>query len=373
MIDSTADGVNDGVRRKASGVTKRSEGTETNGKAWWRTALSWLVRGLGLALFVGAVVAVGPDKIWLGLRHADPWPLVPAFVLGVIPFVFGKSRRWAGLVDGLGLPRLRPGEAFRLYAIGLWAGQVTPGQAGDFIKAWYLRGRGAALPAALLSCFLDRLFDLTALLLLSGCALVAVAGGGGRSMVLIAVVLVATCVALAAVVTERWRPPVFAFLARVTPRALRERLAGIPSLHALAELRLDARHLLPALGWTAGTWLLSTFRVWLCFIALDVRLPVADFFLVTMLAGTAGIISVAGLGTRDVVMVAYLSRFGYDGGTAIALSFLMLALNLTNIVPGFLLWLREPVPLRGGAAEEPGLPARADAAVPAAISLAREP
>ena len=51
----------------------------------------------------------------------------------------------------------------------------------------------------------------------------------------------------------------------------------------------------------------------------------------------------------------------------------MLALNLTNIVPGFLLWLREPVPLRGGAAEEPGLPARPDAAAPAAISLAREP
>jgi glycosyltransferase 2 family protein len=293
---------------------------------WWRVALRWLVRGLGVALFVGAVVAVGPAKIWDGLRKADPWPLIPAFVLAVVPFIFGKSQRWAGLVHGLGMPRLGVLEAFRLYSIGLWAGQVTPGQAGDFVKAWYLRNRGAALPAALLSCFLDRLFDLVALLVLTGLALVAVANDG-RNVGLIAAV-------------------------RVTPRPIRERLDAIPALHSLATLRLDARHLIPALGWTAATWGLSMVRVYLTFIALDVHLPVADFFLVTMLAGSAGIISVGGLGTRDLVLIAYLTRFGYDGGTALALSFLMLALNLSNIVPGFLLWLREPVPLRQAADPE---------------------
>jgi uncharacterized protein (TIRG00374 family) len=334
-----------------------------NGKGakgqWWRVALRWLVRGLGVALFVGAVVAVGPANIWQGLRKANIWLLIPAFVLAVLPFVFGKSQRWGGLVIGLGLPNLGPVETFRLYAIGLWAGQVTPGQAGDFVKAWYLRNRGAALPAALLSCFLDRLFDLAALLVLTGFAVAAVAGGG-QSMVLIVVVLVATCALLAAAVTDRWRQPVLGLLARITPRFIRERLDAIPALHSLATLRLDARYMLPAVGWTVATWGLSMVRVWLTFLALDVRLPVADFFLVTMLAGSAGIISIGGVGTRDVVLVAYLARFGYDGGTALALSFLMLGLNLSNIVPGFILWLREPVPLRQtetierDAAERPG-------------------
>jgi uncharacterized protein (TIRG00374 family) len=312
---------------------------------WWRVVLRWLVRGLGVALFVGAVVAVGPANIWHGLRKANLWPLIPAFVLAVVPFVFGKSQRWAGLVSGLGISRLGYGEAFRLYAIGLWAGQVTPGQAGDFVKAWYLRNRGAALPAALLSCFLDRLFDLAALLVLTGLALAAVANDG-RNIGLIVVVLLATCVMLTAVATDRWRQPLIGLLARVTPRPVRERIAAIPALHSLAELRLDARYMLPAIGWTVATWGLSMVRVWLTFRALDVRLPVADFFLVTMLAGSAGIISVGGVGTRDIVLLKYLAPFGYDGGTALALSFLMLALNLSNIVPGFLLWLREPVPLR---------------------------
>jgi uncharacterized protein (TIRG00374 family) len=333
--------------------------TQSKPTVWWRVVLRWLVRGLGLFLFVGAVVAVGPANVWRGLRQADPWPLIPAFVIAVLPFVFGKSQRWGGLVGGLGLPHLGPWETFRLYAIGLWAGQVTPGQAGDFVKAWYLRSRGAALTPALLSCFLDRLFDLAALLVFTGVALVAVAGEGGQSVILIAAVLVATCVALAAVVTESWRRPLLDLLARVTPRSIRERLDAVPALHSLATLRLDARHLIPAVAWTAGTWLLSMVRVWLTFLALDVRLPVADFFLVTMLAGTAGILSVGGIGTRDVVLVAYLARFGYDGGTALALSFLMLALNLSNIVPGFLLWLREPVPLRRDTSQEQELPERA--------------
>lgn len=318
---------------------------------WWRVVLRWLVRGLGVALFVGAVVAVGPANIWHGLQKANPWPLLPAFVIAVVPFVFGKSQRWAGLVSGLGISRLGFAEAFRLYAIGLWAGQVTPGQAGDFVKAWYLRNRGAALPAALLSCFLDRLFDLAALLVLTGLALAAVANDG-RNIGLIAAVLIATCVMLAAAATDRWRAPVLGLLARITPRPLRERIEAVPALRALATLRLDARHMLPALGWTVATWGLSMLRVWLTFLALDVRLPVADFFLVTMLAGSAGIISVGGVGTRDIVLLKYLAPFGYDGGTALALSFLMLALNLSNIVPGFLLWLREPVPLRQAAEPE---------------------
>jgi uncharacterized protein (TIRG00374 family) len=321
-------------------------------------ALRWLVRGLGVALFVGVVVVVGPAKIWEGLSGANAWPLIPAFVLAVVPFIFGKSQRWAGLVHGLRMPRLGPVEAFRLYSIGLWAGQVTPGQAGDFVKAWYLRNRGAALPAALLSCFLDRLFDLAALLLLTGFALVAVANDG-RNIGLIAAVLIVTCAMLAAVATDRWRQPLLALLARITPRPVRERIEAIPTLRSLATLRLDARHLLPAVGWTAATWALSMVRVWFTFIALDVRLPVADFFLVTMLAGSAGIISVGGLGTRDVVLLAYLAKFHfadgsrmYTDGTALALSFLMLLLNLSNIVPGFLLWLREPVPLRQDATDE---------------------
>lgn len=321
----------------------------------------WGPRILGLSLFTFVLWKVGVGQVWAALREADPWPLLPAF-LATIPFIAVKAWRWAGLAMGLGTPRIGPGEALRLYAIGIWWGQATPGQAGDFVKAWYLRRQGAALAPALTSCILDRLFDFVALFALGGLALFAYAGGG-QSVILVVVLFALVCLMIAAAVTERWRTPLLAFLARLTPRPIRQRLAGIELLRSLTELQLDGHQLLPALAWTAASWIVSIGRVWLCFIALGVHLPLVDFMIVVLLQTLAGLISVGGVGTRDAVLVAFLVPYGYDGGQAVAISFLILGLNFANIIPGFLLWLRDPVPraepdaLEG--AGRPGIVARA--------------
>lgn len=305
-------------------------------------AKRWGPRILGILLFAFVLYKVGLGQVWATLRRADPWPLIPS-VLATIPFIAVKSWRWAGLAAGLGTPVIGRWEAFRLYAIGLWWGQATPGQAGDFVKAWYLKRRGAELASALTSCILDRLFDFVALFALSGIALFIYAGGGGSTFLVVAALLL-VCAAIGAVVTERWRTPLLNFLARLTPRPIRERLAKIELLRSLAELQLDARQLLPALGWTTASWIVSVGRVWLCFIAVDVHLPFADFMILTMLQTLAALISVGGIGTRDAVLVLFLSRYGYDSSQAVAISFLILGLNLANILPGFLLWFRDPVP-----------------------------
>ncbi|MGN6362060.1 MAG: lysylphosphatidylglycerol synthase transmembrane domain-containing protein [Thermomicrobiales bacterium] len=304
----------------------------------------WGPRVLGVALFALVLVSVGPGRVWASLRTANLWLLTPALLL-VVPFIATKAWRWAGLAADLALPDLSRWDAFRFYAIGLFAGQATPGQAGDFLKAWYLRSRGAALAPALLSCLLDRLFDIAMLLGLGALALFAYAGGG-QSIVLVVLALLAVVVVIALVLTERWRKPVFAALARITPAVIRNRLAANDSLRALAEARLSARQLAPALGWTAVSWMLSLGRVWLCFVALGVHLPLTDFLVATILQGLAALVSIAGLGTRDVVLLTFLARYGYNGGTAVALSFLILIVNMSNVVPGFLVWFRAPVPLR---------------------------
>ena len=60
--------------------------------------------------------------------------------------------------------------------------------------------------------------------------------------------------------------------------------------------------------------------------------------------GVEALISIGGIGTRDAVLLLFLRRYGYDDGQAIAISFLILGLNIANIFPGFLLWFRDPVP-----------------------------
>lgn len=332
----------------------------TRGAALRSFAKSWGPRILGILLFVFVLRTVGVGRIWTALRGADPWPLIPSF-LATVPFIAVKGWRWAGLAAGLGTPVLSRLESFRLYSIGLWWGQATPGQAGDFVKAWYLRRRGAELAPALTSCILDRLFDFVALFGLGALALIAYAGGGG-STILVIVALAVVCAAIAAVVTERWRTPLLNTLARVTPRPIRERLTKIALLQSLAELQLDARHLLPAFGWTIASWVVSVGRVWLCFIAVGVHLPFADFMILTLLQTLAALISIGGIGTRDAVLLLFLRQYGYDDGQAIAISFLILGLNLANILPGFILWFRDPVPH--------GDPGAEDSAAASGVSLA---
>ena len=81
-------------------------------------------------------------------------------------------------------------------------------------------------------------------------------------------------------------------------------------------------------------------------------LPIADFLILTLLQTLAALISIGGVGTRDAVLVAFLDRYGYSGGQAIAISFLILGLNLVNILPGFLFWLRDPLPRGKGETQE---------------------
>lgn len=336
--------------------TTASNGGDTTSGARRLTGMArrWLPRLLGLALFVWAFAAVGPAEVWRGLRGTDPWPVVPALLVA-LPFIFVKGWRWAILGADLGAP-VGVREAFRLYAIGIWAGLVTPGQAGDFLKAWYLRARGVPLARALLSSLLDRLFDLGALLGLGAFAFLAFAGSGagaatgtdaGRGLAPIVLGLVLVCLALGATIGTRWRAPVFGLLARVTPRGIRARLERNPTLTSLATARLGLVPLIGALALTAVSWVLSVGRVYLSFIAVDVWLAPFDFLIVLVLVTLAGLISVSGIGTRDAALYLLLGQYGYSGGQALAISFLILLLNFSNIVPGFLLWLRDPVPLRG--------------------------
>lgn len=309
-------------------------------------ARRWLPRLLGLGLLVWAVRTVGAGNLAGALAKADPKLVLPA-ALVAFPFIYVKGWRWSRILAGLGV-ELSVRDAFGLYAIGIWAGQVTPGQAGDFLKAWYLRARGVEIARAVVSSLLDRLFDLAAVFALGAIGLVAYAGGsGGIAIALLG--LLSVTVALAAAMTSGWRRLGGELFDRLAPAAWRGRLAGNRTVQALAAVRLDARHLMAVLALTALSWVISLARVYLCFLAVGIKLPTLDYLVAAAVVTLAGLITLGGVGTRDAAMLALLgptSDYQYAGSTVVAASVLVLVLNFSNIVPGLLLWLREPIPLR---------------------------
>jgi uncharacterized membrane protein YbhN (UPF0104 family) len=320
----------------------------------------WLPRLLGPAILAFFLLTTDVRQIVANLRGLRWLPLLVSLALYPI-FVVVKAWRWNLLLRNLKLraPPLR--LSIVLYMIGLFAAGATPGQSGDFVKAWYLRERGEPLAPALLSVLLDRLFDLLVMALLSVPGLIALHAllpeplRGPVQAITIA--LAATvALAIAMLMARRPRDWLLTQAIRLLPRPARAPLERWRVQFAGLGLRVGL----------AGTLVLATLaavpatmiRLWLLFRALNIAVPIAP--LVSSMALISIVqslpISFSGLGVRDAVLIPVLASYGYGAEQALALSALFLLVNVENVVIGFVVSLRHPL---GRSLSAEAAPARA--------------
>lgn len=317
--------------------------------------LPWLLRLLGPALLVAFLLNADLGQLWATLRGAQVWPIVLSLLL-MPPFVMIKSWRWARILREMGLG-LDLWTACMLYTVGLFYGATTPGQAGDLLKAVYLRDRGQPLAPAMLSVVLDRLFDLLVMAALATIGifalgrllpsrelqglLVALMGGG----------LAAMTVLLVARGPREWA--LTAALPRVAPGLTASLGRWNSQLSGLA-LRPGPVAVLGAASLISAGF--TFLRLWLLFLALGLdRVPLYVVVGASALIAVLQVlpISIAGVGIRDTVLIAILLPYGYSAEQAITLSALFLLLNLQHILVGFIVSFWYPLaPGRG-----PGPPA----------------
>jgi glycosyltransferase 2 family protein len=312
-----------------------AQGNEKRGDALSR---AWLVRLVGSLLFVALLVwldasgALPLGQVWATLLSADPW-LVGLSIAMYVPFLLVKAQRWRLVSADMGMP-LPPSQALRIYAIGLAAGTFTPGQAGDALKSLYVQRLGYPLGRALGASILDRLFDVAALAVL-GLVGVAVYGGRFAGQVPALVAISLGCALLVAFfawsTTRNW-------LTNLISRRLRR-----------ADGRGDG-----AVSWSLGrgtivsvslltiaSFAVSTFRVWLLAGALGVwlgPLEVTGFVGLTTAAALVPV-TVGGIGTRDVVAALAFGQLGRPGAEGLAVSLLILVLNVVQAITGWIVWL----------------------------------
>jgi uncharacterized membrane protein YbhN (UPF0104 family) len=291
-------------------------------------------------LFVALLVwldlsgALPLEKVWSALAGADFW-LVALSIAFYVPFLAVKAARWRIVSASMNVP-LSWGDAWRIYAIGLAAGTFTPGQAGDALKAWYVQRKGYTLARGLGSSVFDRLFDVAGLAVL-GLVGVLVYGGrfAGQAPVLVA--WVAVCVAAVAFLAwNRTRTWGVNLVARRLARF------GGGGVGAGGEWSLDARTLAYAGLLTLASFAISIFRVWLLAASVGIALgplEVSGFVGLTTAAALVPV-TVGGVGTRDALAALSFTQLGYDPAQGIAVSLLILVLNVAQAITGWVIWLR---------------------------------
>jgi len=312
--------------------------------------LSKLLPIIGIVLFIYIVLTNNPATIWASFLTINPAFLVISIILAFIT-LFLKGLKWKAIIKlhGMDYPL---SSSIKVWSTGLFAGIVTPGRIGDFIRAFYLKRGGGSLGRSLSTVIVDRIIDMVVVLVFALAGIVMMNYWFGSSIISIGLlsVLIIACLVLLYLITKRdfmriILKPVFRFF--VPSKHKEGARVGFHEFYgSIGCLRNRKDGLLVVSLFTVIIWLFSIFQVYM--IGLTIGIVFDYVFLLAVMSIVVIIelipISVSGLGTREAFMILALSLAGIASGTATAFSLLYMILAYWSLaVVGLVFWLNDPV------------------------------
>lgn len=261
----------------------------------------------------------------------------------MVAFHILKAYRWRYL---LSLHKIKNSlkDSYLVYMSGLFAGVLTPGRLGDFIKIFYLKNDGVSTIKATFINFVDRILDLGFLLPLGifyTILLSKVFSIQSYTLFMIVVSLLILFFALKSFRPEKIKKLRIKFI----PRTYQPLFST-----GFKELKSDFKNynlitfsiltLLTVFGWCIYITVIYG-------LTKSINLPIPLFYVGAFFVFSTLVtfipITVAGVGTRDLVLIAMFTRLGYLKEEAIAFSMLILIIYLLTALFGFVAWLVKPV------------------------------
>jgi uncharacterized protein (TIRG00374 family) len=288
-----------------------------------------LIKAIGLILLLVIIASVDLGQVVHHLRNSDYRYLIPVVFL-IIPQVALRALRWQRLMaqQGIKCPfRL----AFMFYFAAIYIGLITPGRMGELAKCYFIKQNAiASVSRALPSVLIDRVLDLYFLGVLALAALYHI---GLLPVPPWAAVLVVVAAGVLPWLILKWpgdnngpMPRIGTLLSRVATRWGDSWFAVIEGAQSLLSPRLIEAILLTAFSYAVYFW--QT-----CLIGRAIGIPldcvtIAMVVAIGILIGYVPI-TIAGLGTREVVLIYFFGRFGITAASALSFAFLY---NLVYIV-----------------------------------------
>jgi glycosyltransferase 2 family protein len=303
-----------------------------------RTALVWV--GIAVTLFFTylSVRNAHLEDVREALRDANMLWLVPAFVVLAVAVLL-RAVRWRSLYTPSSRPPL--GSVTCALLVGYFFNNVLPLRAGEAARIVALHSySGTSRVESVGTSALERVYDVLVLLLLLFVLLPWLPDVRWLDAAAVFAALVAGIVVVSALVLARWG-------ARPVHFALRP-LHRLPRLHAerveagaenLAQGLVGLRHptvALPAVFWTALSWIVVGLSAWLVMRGFDLGVslsPVAGIFVVITI-NLALILpsSPAAVGVFEAATILALDAYGVSESAALSYALVLHALNFLPFV-----------------------------------------
>jgi uncharacterized protein (TIRG00374 family) len=285
-------------------------------------------RFIGPVIVVLAIWWAGPAKVWGVLSSADAG-VVAGVITMSIPMVLIKGIRWRTLLGGYGV-NLGFAESVSMYATGIVFSAVTPGRVGDMVKILMLIKRGCSAGKAIACNILDRLFDVTLVVIAGYAGMWYFSGQFGAHLHVVNIIIVVVVGLLVVFVLKRHLIEKMAI--KLIP--MQYQAAARESWNEIVGgfWRNPAGRLFSLVFWTVVFWGVWFCAMYLCAAALKLDV---SFTYMSACAAMAMVISllpitVAGVGTRDAAFILLLGQIGIERQESLALSALILAVFLVN-------------------------------------------
>jgi len=308
---------------------EQSRSRRSDIKVFLKAAQPWLLRLVGVLLLFYLLAKVDLKAllaIWSGARKTY---LLAAVFLAYVMMLL-KVERWQVLLKAQEIP-LSFKDAHTAYFSAYYAGVVTPGRAGEFLKLLHLRQKaGASLGTGMVSVLLDRLVDVIVLVLLASLGVVlipqfAVLGGLGTWAAGIVLVSVIAFIFLRSESSQRW----FTRLAR----GMIARFGTSQVQDQLTDFWRGVRKtgkpgvMAPVLALTLASWAALLLACFALILSLGINV---SFWYVAFAMAAAGLVSllpfsIAGIGVRDTALVAIFGLVGVSKSASLAYSLLYFA------------------------------------------------
>jgi len=264
--------------------------------------------------------------------------LLGAGILVTIQTYVLRAWRWQALLRPLGHARFR--TTFRTTVIGFTATFLLPGRVGEVLKPYLLaRQEGFKVPSTFATVIVERLLDLSAVLLLFACALPFVHVDVGRDVMVAGGVAAAGAAgALLTLFACAGHPERLGRWAGRVTRWLPARIAGAADhlvrtfAEGLAVMRRPGALVLAA-AWSIPLWLSIALGIWVTSAAFDLTFSFAGTFLVVMflVVGVAAP-TPGGVGSFHYFYLLAVTRFfGANPDTAAAAALVLHAISFVPV------------------------------------------
>lgn len=290
----------------------------------------------GLIVLLILLWRIDTGEVWQAWRAAHKGLLLFAVSLNFL-LLFIKTLRWQVILRAQHICYpLR--DAYVVFWSSIFIGAVTPGRLGEFVRAAYLnQERQVPAGRAVSSVLIDRLFDLLALTLV-GCVALAQLGFGTNTAYWLAVIgLAAVLMALSLLLHQ-------ATFNRVQKVGMRLGKIGqwmFGNQGWIVDLRqsiveIAGLSLVLAACLTGVAYAVFFGQCYLLAMAVDLS---ADFSSTTYAVALGSLValvpvSIAGLGTREAAIIAYLGTV--DISSEAALSFSLLVFTTFHLAGGLI-------------------------------------